>query len=245
MPSQRLLWEAARRAAALHGGECLSDPWTETHSRFRWRCEKGHVWRASLWRVRNANRWCRICENSSRLARKKREQLEDQKIHPAHGDAESLAYDNKDSRFEYREDIHRTSTGTRPACEAGIDPSTPSKNDGPSSHAGTDPLSPSENDEPSSRARTETLSLCEDAEPRVCADAWSEIPIVGSQEKITELKNFSALKSGPESRSSSCSPCPHISKRQRSKWYWALIAIISVGALGALTFGGYLYWYGG
>ena len=69
MPARRLLWEAAQHIATLRGGECLSDPRTEPHSRFRWKCKKGHVWRAS---VRNTKRWCRICETSSRRRREPR-----------------------------------------------------------------------------------------------------------------------------------------------------------------------------
>ena len=136
MPARQLQLEAARHIAALRGGECLPGPRTEPHSQFRWRCKKGHVWRASLWGVRNTKRWCRICENSFRPACRRRKPRADH-TYPARGGAESLAY-GADSRFWRRDDRPRASAGTRLPCEARTGGPTSRENVGP--RARTDPL---------------------------------------------------------------------------------------------------------
>lgn len=51
----------AQKAAAKHGGECLSKEYANIFAPLRWRCVKGHEWGAPLNRIRNIGTWCPTC----------------------------------------------------------------------------------------------------------------------------------------------------------------------------------------
>ena len=76
---------AVTNACPVYGGECVSDPRSESH----WECKKRHGWLAI---ARSTNRWGK---NSSRRRREPRANA----TFPVR--AKSLAYD-AGSRFEYR-----------------------------------------------------------------------------------------------------------------------------------------------
>jgi hypothetical protein len=48
------------RAAAQHGGKCLSLAYTHIHGKYRWRCAQGHEWVATANSVIRGT-WCAIC----------------------------------------------------------------------------------------------------------------------------------------------------------------------------------------
>ena len=54
-----------RDAAAKLGGECLSDSWATTSSRYRFRCSLGHEWDIPGNEVLRG-KWCRKCANMKR-----------------------------------------------------------------------------------------------------------------------------------------------------------------------------------
>lgn len=74
-----------QQAAEKRGGRCLSTEYKNANCKVQWRCKYGHIWEASLSKVKQ-NRWCKICgyESSS----KKR------KFSDAIGIAKSIAIDN-------------------------------------------------------------------------------------------------------------------------------------------------------
>jgi hypothetical protein len=61
--------------AIARGGKCLSTEWATAHTRYRWRCGRGHEWQATWASVRHVRSWCPSCysglshgERISRLA---------------------------------------------------------------------------------------------------------------------------------------------------------------------------------
>jgi len=63
-----------RQLAISLGGECLSGRYTNTTTKLRWRCAKGHEWEAIPQNVIR-NHWCMICENE-RQGRQKAHAIE-------------------------------------------------------------------------------------------------------------------------------------------------------------------------
>jgi hypothetical protein len=57
---RKLTLEHARAAARGRGGRCLSKEYHDNRAHMRWRCGRGHTWRATLKNVR-AGRWCPHC----------------------------------------------------------------------------------------------------------------------------------------------------------------------------------------
>jgi len=66
-------------AALLHGGICLSAAFTDTKTKLRWRCAKGHEWEALPWNVLKGH-WCLICGNERQGRAKAHSILEAQKL---------------------------------------------------------------------------------------------------------------------------------------------------------------------
>lgn len=54
----------ARAAAAKHGGQCLSDHYTDSRAKLRWCCDAGHTWSASFDNVLQGH-WCKVCHFQS------------------------------------------------------------------------------------------------------------------------------------------------------------------------------------
>lgn len=59
MPEKSTI-EDMREIAKLRGGECLSRVYTDSRTKLRWRCSKGHAWRAVPHNVRRGD-WCQQC----------------------------------------------------------------------------------------------------------------------------------------------------------------------------------------
>jgi len=60
----------ARRAAAVHGGECLSTKCSRALDRLRWRCDMKHVWTAMVYRIVREGSWCPRCSKRNSGRRK-------------------------------------------------------------------------------------------------------------------------------------------------------------------------------
>jgi hypothetical protein len=72
---RRLGLAAMQAIARSHGGECLSFDYLNTQQKFKWRCQKGHVWEAPGNRVRLGS-WCAECVHDSlRLGMEKMHEL--------------------------------------------------------------------------------------------------------------------------------------------------------------------------
>jgi hypothetical protein len=57
----------ARKAASAHGGQCLSNEYTNRRIKLRWRCAKGHEWDAAPGSVIARGTWCAICAGKAKL----------------------------------------------------------------------------------------------------------------------------------------------------------------------------------
>ena len=53
--------ERLRELAAQRGGECVATEYVNAHSKVPWKCERGHVWEATVASVLNLGRWCPHC----------------------------------------------------------------------------------------------------------------------------------------------------------------------------------------
>lgn len=52
--------EKMREIAVNHGGQCLSEFYSDTDSKLKWMCEKGHIWEAIPSAIKKGH-WCPIC----------------------------------------------------------------------------------------------------------------------------------------------------------------------------------------
>lgn len=58
--AERLTIQDMRAAAAKRGGSCLSDEYVNNAERLRWRCQRGHEWKAPYASIQQG-RWCPKC----------------------------------------------------------------------------------------------------------------------------------------------------------------------------------------
>jgi len=56
--------QKAKSYAIERGGECLSTKYTRVHDNMKWRCDKGHEWKASFNSIINGGSWCGRCVGS-------------------------------------------------------------------------------------------------------------------------------------------------------------------------------------
>lgn len=54
-----------KKLASEHGGKCLSDQYTNPHTKLRWQCSKGHVWESEPNGIR-AGHWCGKCSEKEK-----------------------------------------------------------------------------------------------------------------------------------------------------------------------------------
>lgn len=54
-----------RQLAKEHGGKFLSESYTNSREKYRWRCAEGHEWQTTAASILQGS-WCRICRNKSR-----------------------------------------------------------------------------------------------------------------------------------------------------------------------------------
>lgn len=53
--------EKAQDYAKNKGGQCLNDYYQNAITKMDWKCNKGHVWSASVGNVVGKGSWCPIC----------------------------------------------------------------------------------------------------------------------------------------------------------------------------------------
>lgn len=63
---KRLSIEEMRDIAASHGGQCLSDHYSNVDSKLKWMCENGHVWEALPSSIKKGH-WCPFCSGNQKL----------------------------------------------------------------------------------------------------------------------------------------------------------------------------------
>jgi len=57
--------EEMKQLAKERGGKCLSEVYTNSHTKLRWRCAKGHEWWARPYNIKNGT-WCPVCAKKRR-----------------------------------------------------------------------------------------------------------------------------------------------------------------------------------
>jgi hypothetical protein len=59
-----------RKIAKQHKGKCLSDVYIQSHSKLKFQCANGHIWKAKPYLVKQG-RWCPVCAVNNRVKKKK------------------------------------------------------------------------------------------------------------------------------------------------------------------------------
>jgi hypothetical protein len=59
--SKKYTLETIQKLAASKKGTLISTEYINAHSKLVWQCEVGHIWKASLDSIVNANSWCPVC----------------------------------------------------------------------------------------------------------------------------------------------------------------------------------------
>lgn len=87
---RKLDFQDIKKLAEKRNGECLSKEkdYINTNSKFKWRCEHGHEWYASITSIKHGNKWCPYCplgyrENFSRFLFETYTGLKFPKSHPS------------------------------------------------------------------------------------------------------------------------------------------------------------------
>ena len=57
---EKLTIEKMKEIAWGRGGDCLSDAYVNSHTKLRWECKEGHVWKAVSNNIQQGH-WCPIC----------------------------------------------------------------------------------------------------------------------------------------------------------------------------------------
>ena len=59
---RKLTIQDCQKAAAKHGGFCISKEYIGLHYIYTWKCSKGHIWKNSFSHIRHRHKWCNICK---------------------------------------------------------------------------------------------------------------------------------------------------------------------------------------
>lgn len=97
---RRITLKEIRALARSNGGECLSQEYVgNKDSKLRWRCAQGHVWQATLGKVKNCGSWCPTCARLKQLL-----SLEDMKVlaHAKNGKCLSSSYQGLKVKLRWR-----------------------------------------------------------------------------------------------------------------------------------------------
>lgn len=68
---KKLSIEDLKNHAKSKGGECLSSSYSNNRTKYEWKCEKGHTWKAPFSNIKNNNAWCPKCYQDRRKSLKK------------------------------------------------------------------------------------------------------------------------------------------------------------------------------
>jgi len=55
-----------RHAASIKGGELLSTIYTSLRTKYKWKCDKGHIWHAVPWPIIKGIAWCAQCSGRAK-----------------------------------------------------------------------------------------------------------------------------------------------------------------------------------
>ena len=92
-----------RAIARSRGGECLSNGPVNSHTKLRWRCDKGHEWMAIPADIKNIGSWCPTCGIESRAAHQRASMEEIQALARSRGGiCLSKSYDDSEINLRWR-----------------------------------------------------------------------------------------------------------------------------------------------
>lgn len=58
-----------QKLAEKRGGECLSEVYINSYTKLRWRCKKGHIWKATPNSIKQGS-WCSVCAREKKVKEK-------------------------------------------------------------------------------------------------------------------------------------------------------------------------------
>lgn len=61
-----LTLDEMKEIAKSHGGECLSEEYTNSHTKLKWRCSEGHEWEAIPSSIKKGT-WCSRCNKRKNI----------------------------------------------------------------------------------------------------------------------------------------------------------------------------------
>lgn len=59
--------EVAVEISRNKNGLCLSNIYVNNHTKMKWQCQFGHIWLATLNKIKDANEWCPYCTDKIQL----------------------------------------------------------------------------------------------------------------------------------------------------------------------------------
>lgn len=62
----RLTIEEMHKLAKLRSGKCLSNEYVNWHTPLKWKCRKGHIWKACPTSIKSGGTWCPVCAKEKR-----------------------------------------------------------------------------------------------------------------------------------------------------------------------------------
>jgi len=99
--------EEMQEIAKSRDGVCLSETYTNSNTKLRWRCEKGHKWEATPGHIKNGGRWCPFCARNVPLTIEEMRKLASSRG----GECLSETYVNSQTKLHWRcKDWHEWAT---------------------------------------------------------------------------------------------------------------------------------------
>jgi hypothetical protein len=95
---KRITIDELRELAESRDGKCLSPRYLGQKTKLRWRCSKGHEWRAAPGNIKNQNQWCPECGGRKKLTIESAQQLAESKG----GECLSKKYINQKTKLKWR-----------------------------------------------------------------------------------------------------------------------------------------------
>ena len=92
-----------QQIAKNRGGKCLSTKYDKSSTKYKWQCNKGHIWKNSFNNIKTKGHWCRVCA-TKKNSEAQRFSISDMKIlaKKMGGECLSVKYTNVNSKIKWR-----------------------------------------------------------------------------------------------------------------------------------------------
>jgi hypothetical protein len=94
----KLTIEEMRQIAKSRDGECLSEKYVNNRTKLKWRCKKGHEWKAVPGSIKNGKKWCPECAGIVKLTIEEMRQIAQDRG----GECLSEEYINLSTKLKWR-----------------------------------------------------------------------------------------------------------------------------------------------